>query len=300
MNRPAWRRMVCALVGALSLAGIASAHDFWLEPDSALANKGDELVLHLRMGERLTTEEERPLQKDRVYRFDLFGNAAVRRDLLAAGAEGQTPVARTRLESGAALVVMDRKPQAITIEAAKFNEYLAEEGLEAIVAQRARLGQSDMSAREVYLRFLKVLLQERDPAAVTANTLYKRRVGERLEILLENDPGQLRPDGRLKVKVLFEDKPLAGAKIFACRRAKTEGKGPMVLSATTSPNGLAEFALDQSGLWMVRLVHMRAEATSAKPDVNAPQWESFWAAYTFAGRYASGAGSPSPRSAATP
>lgn len=300
MNRLARWKGVCLLAGALFLVGVASAHDFWLEPDSALGSKGEELVLHLRMGERLTTEEERPLQKDRIYRFDLFGNAAVRRDLLATGSEGQTPVARTRLESGAALVVMDRKPQSITIEAAKFNEYLAEEGLDAIVAQRARLGQSDTPAREIYLRFLKVLIQERDPAAVTANTLYKRRVGERLEILLENDPGQLRPDGRLTVKVLFEDKPLAGAKIFACRRAKIEGKTPTVLSATTSPNGLAEFALDQSGLWMVRLVHMRAAATGAKPDANAPQWESFWAAYTFAGRYAQGAATPSPRPAATP
>ena len=292
---------VHALAGVLSLVTGAAAYDFWLEPDSALASKGDELVLHLRMGDRLQTEEERPLQKDRVVRFDLFGNEAVRRDLLALGTEGQTPAARTRLESGAALVVMDRKPNTLTIDADTFNDYLDEEGLDAVAAQRTRLGQTDTPAREVYTRFLKVLIQERDPAANTANTLYKRRVGKRLEILLENDPGQLRSDGRLAVKVLFEDKPLAGAKIFACRRAKADGQKPVALSATTSAKGLAEFSLDQPGLWLVRLVHMRAAGPGAKSDPSPPQWESFWAAYTFAARFApTGAGMPSPRPSASP
>ncbi len=298
------RRALCTLAGALSLvAGIATApaQDFWLEPDSAVASKGDELVLHLRTGDHFTTQEERALQKDRVYRFDLFGNEAVRRDLLALGIEGQIPVARTRLESGAALIVMDRKPHALTTEAAEFNAHLTEEGLDAIAAQRARLGQTDTPAREIYTRFLKVLIQERDPAATTANTLYKRRVGKRLEILLENDPGQLRPDGRLAVKVLFDDKPLVGVKVFACRRAKIEGQKPVFLTATTSAKGLAEFSLDQPGLWLVRLVHMRAAGVGAKPDANAPQWESFWSAYTFAARFVAGTSpSPSPRPSASP
>ena len=288
------------MLGVLSLTAGAAAYDFWLEPDSAFASKGDELMLHLRMGDRLQTEEERPLQKDRVVRFDLFGNEAVRRDLLALGAEGQMPAARTRLESGAALIVMDRRPQMVTMDADTFNDYLNEEGFDAVAAQRTRLGQTDAPAREVYTRFLKVLIQERDPAANTANTLYKRRVGKRLEILLENDPSQVRSDGRLSVKVLFEDKPLTGAKVFACRRAKVDGQKPVVLSATTSPKGLAEFSLDQPGLWLVRLVYLRATTVGAKPDPSAPQWESFWAAYTFAARFASGATAPSPRPTATP
>ena len=183
---------------------------------------------------------------------------------------------------------MDRKPQTVAIEAPKFNEYLAEEGLESIIAQRTRLGQTNVPGREGYLRFLKVLIQERDPVATTANTLYKRRIGQRLEILLENDPGQLPPDGKLVVKVLFEGKPLTGAKVFACRRAGTEPQAlPLVLSAATSAKGLAEFQLDRAGLWLVRIVHMRASMAAVKADPVAPQWESFWASYTFAARTSS-------------
>ena len=100
----------------------------------------------------------------------------------------------------------------------KFNRYLDDEGQDAVTALRARLGQNEQPGREVYTRYLKALVQERDPAGAMPETLYKRRVGQRLEILLENDPGRMRPDQTLTVKVLFEGKPLPGAKVFAYRR----------------------------------------------------------------------------------
>ena len=273
------------LLGAAAAGGSrAGAHDYWLEPGSPWAARGDEVAMHLWMGSLLKNDEERPLQKERVTRFDLFGDRSGRRDLLAQGGEGQLPVSKVRLESGSALVVMDRSPRPITMEAARFNAYLADEGAEAIIAARKEQGQSDQPGREVYSRYLKSLIQERDPAAVTPNTLYKRRVGQRLEILLENDPRRLRPDGSLTVKVLFEGRPLAGAKVFACRRAQAEGQPPFVLTAATDAKGLAAFKLDQPGLWLVRLVHVRPAAPPEHRSENAPQWESSWAAYTFGAR----------------
>ena len=143
---------------------------------------------------------------------------------------------------------------------------------------RARLGQTDQAGKEVYTRYLKALVQERDPAGSIPSTLYKRRVGQRLEILLENDPGRMKPDKALTVKVLFEGKPLVGAKVVAYRRETGEQAAP-ALTAVTSPQGLAEFKLDQTGVWLVRMVHFRVP-TERRPESNAP-WESFWASYTF-------------------
>ena len=291
------------LLGAAAAAGErgAQAHDYWLEPGLPWAARGDEVTVHLWMGSLLKNDEERPLQKDRVARFDLFGDRSGRRDLLAQGREGQLPVSKARLESGSALVVMDRSPRPITMEAARFNAYLTDDGAEAVLAARKEQGQADQPGREVYSRYLKSLIQERDPAAVTPNTLYKRRVGQRLEILLENDPRRLKPDGSLTVKVLFEDRPLAGAKVFACRRAQTEGQPPVVLTAATDAKGLAAFKLDQPGLWLVRLVHVRPAAPPEHRSENAPQWESSWAAYTFGARMvAVPLPGPSPTPAASP
>lgn len=263
-------------------AGEAFARDYWLEPSRPAAGKSEELVLHLQTGDHLKTEEEKPLQKDRIARFDLYGDQTARHDLLASGQENQLPAAKIRLGSGPALVVMDRRPRPITMEADHFNQYLADEGLDAVIAQRAHAGQTDAPGRESYARFLKTLVQESSPTAATANTLYKRRVGQRLEILLENDPDQLGSmGGELTVKVLFDGAPLTGAKVSACRRV-ADDQPPHVVTGTTSVKGLAKLKLDQPGLWLVRTVTMRAASPGAKPD--APQWESFWATYTFAAR----------------
>ena len=281
--------------GALLWLGIvagglhrARAHDYWLEPGSPWAARGDELVMHLWLGEKLKGEEERPLQKERITYFDLFGDRSGRRDLLAAGREGQVPVAKVRMENASALTIMDRPPRPVTMDGDKYTKYLTEEGADAVLALRAHEGQTGQPGREVYSRCLKALIQERDPAAATPNTLYKRRVGQRLEILLENDPSRLKPDGRLTVKVLFEGRPLAGAKVFACRRVGTPGENqpPAVLTAKTDAAGITHFKLDQPGLWLVRLVHIRPATVADRRGDSGAQWESVWAAYTFGARLA--------------
>ncbi len=264
----------------------AAAHDYWLEPGSPLTARGDEMVMHLWMGKWLKPEEERPLQKDWVTYFSLFGDRSERRDLLLQGKEGQIPVAKVRLESASVLAIMDRGPRLISMDADRFNKYLAEEGAEAVIAQRAQQGQTDQPGRESYTRCLKSLIQQRDPAAATPNTLYKRRVGQRLEILLENDPSRLRPEGLLTVKILFEGRPLTGTKVFACRRAAVEDQPPVVLTAATDVKGMATFKLDQPGLWLVRLVHIRPMPAAERKADNPAQWESIWAAYTFGARTA--------------
>lgn len=279
-RRVGWWLILGAWIG-VAIAG--QAHDLWIEPSAPLAARGDELILHLHLGNAFVSEEERPLQDDHVSRFDFFSDRAGRRDLLATGKDGQLPAAKIRLESGAGLVVMDRVAQPITMPADKFNRYLADEGLDAIAALRTRLGQTDQPGREVYTRYLKTLVQERDLMAATPSTLYKRRVGQRLEILLESDPSRLKPNGILVVKVLFEGKALPNARVVAYHRTGNEPVSSAV-TAITSADGLAEFKADQPGLWLVRLVHMRPSADK-RPDAPA-QWESFWAAYTFAVRSA--------------
>ena len=279
-----WVGWLALVLLGLAGARTARAHDLWLEPEllPSAAGKGEETVLHLRLGDQFKTGEERPLQKDHVARFDLFSDRAKRRDLLAAGQEGQQPAAKLRPDTGELLAVMDRTPRPITMEHDKFNRYLEEEGQEAIIALRARLGQTEQSGKEVYTRYLKALVEEHDPMGSMPSTLYKRRVGQRLEILLENDPGRLKPDKMLTVKVWFEGKPLAGAKVFAYRREASEQGADHTLTATTSALGLADFKLDQTGVWLVRLVHFRVPV-ERRPESTAA-WESCWAAYSFAVR----------------
>lgn len=328
MNVPSRLRLVgfvAVLAGVGGLGPQAWGLDYWLEADAGLsaarteerggrasptpggspgaapaAVRGEERGLHLRVGEAFRPEEERPLVKERISRFDLYADQAKRRDLLAAGQEGQTPVAKLPPEASACLVVMDRKEWQSTMDAEKFNRYLTDEGQEAVLSQRAKAGQSGLEGREVYTRYLKALVPGQDSSSSLPNTFYKRRVGQRLEILLQNNPGRLQANRKLTVKVLFEGEPLPGAKVFAYRREASGAVVPgaagaagaaganggqgasaagTMLTAVTSADGLADFKLEQNGEWLVRLVHITS-GNERKVGANGA-WESFWGSYSF-------------------
>jgi uncharacterized GH25 family protein len=257
-------------VAVVLLAGRASGHDYWLQPDAFILPVGKKVDVHLHVGDGFRSEEERPFQKGPTVRFQLLSGKDAR-DLTAGARDGAKPVARLTLaKPGNHLFVLERRPQKIKLEAKKFNEYLAEEGLDAVLAQRKRSGQDGREGRERYSRYVKALLQVGD----ARDDSYRREVGHRLEILPQANPYSLKAGDRLTVKVLFEKKPLAGARLFAHHRA---GGKVTTRTATTSRDGAAVVRLHAAGPWLIRLVHMRA--CSDDPEVD---WESFWGAYTFA------------------
>ena len=285
-----WIAWAGVMVCAWGLIGEANGRDLWLEADlNGTAKPPAERALHLRAGEAGKAEEELSLQKDRTTRFDLYADQARKKDLLATEQTEQIPVAKLPPEPSASLAVMDRKEPPSSVDAERFNRMLTDTGQEAVIAQRTRAGQSGADGKATNYRCLKVLVAGQDPASTLPNTLYKRRIEQRLEILLQNDPGSLQANHRLTVKVLFEGKPLAGAKVFAYRRegGSTNPGSPTPspaapITATTSAEGLASFKVDQNGLWLVRVVHVRA-GNERRTNPNGG-WESFQGTYTFVTR----------------
>ena len=292
---------MCRVVCLLGAAAGASGRDLWLEAEPGGTGKpAVERTLHLRGGEAGKSEEELSLQKDRTTRFDLYADLARKKDLLAAGQAGQSPVAKLPPDPSACLVVMDRKEPSSNVDAEHFNRILAETGQEAVTAQRTRSGQNGAEGKEAVFEYLKALVPGQDPSSTLPNTLYKRRIEQRLEILLQNNPGRLAANRRLTVKVLFDGKPLAGAKVFAYRRevggisasaaatptptaaATNENPGAGGVSAVTSAQGLAEFKLEPVGPWLVEVTHVRA-GPERKNNPNGA-WESLVATYSFVTR----------------
>jgi hypothetical protein len=96
-----------------------------------------------------------------------------------------------------------------------------------------------------------------------------------VEIVPLADPTGLKAGDTLKVRVLFEGKPLAGARVSAYSRG---GEKVKTRSAVTSAAGEASFPLD-AGPCLVRLVHMRRATADREAD-----WHSFWTALSFAVR----------------
>ena len=253
----------------IMLAMPVLSHDYWFEPERLFVSVGDSVPVHLYVGEALKSDEERVLQKEKTPSFKMYSGGETL-DLKASGTEGQTPAANVTVKSaGNYLIAMERSWSSITLDAKKFTEYLREEGLDSIIDLRAKSGEGNKEARERYSRYLKSLLQ----VGSRHDQTYKRELRFTLEIVPQTNPYELKLGAKLRVKVLFEGKPLTNAKVFADNR---EGGSARTQQARTTSDGIASFKLDRSGFWLVRLVHMRRCPDPAEAD-----WESFWAAYSF-------------------
>lgn len=263
------RTITLAILAVIVLSVPALSHEYWFEPEKFFVSVGDTVPVHLFVGERLKADEERALQMEKTPLFQMFAASGFQ-DLKAIGKDGQTPVAQVSFKSaGNHLIAMARNWSEITLDAEKFTEYLREEGLDSIIAQREQSGEANKPARERYSRYLKSLVQ----AGTDHDETYRREIGFTLEIVPQANPYGLKPGDLLKVRVLFEGKPLSNAKIFADNR---EAEDVRTQESKTSGDGTAMFKINRSGLWLVRLVHMRRCKNKTDGD-----WESFWAAFTF-------------------
>jgi uncharacterized GH25 family protein len=248
--------------------GQVSAHEYWFEPEKFLLAPGEKTAVHLYVGDGLVKDrEERPFQTTKTPLFQLFSGAQTL-DLKASLSEGALPVYNfSAAQTGNYLLAMERNWSYIKLEPQKFEDYLREDGMEYVIPQRARLGESQKEGRERYSRFLKSLLQ----VGASRDETYQKRLGLKLEIIPLENPYTKKTGDKIRWQFLFEGRPLAGKTAFADNRESKTQK------MVTDKNGVATMKITRNGLWLIRLVYMqRCQQDCAEAD-----WESFWAAFTF-------------------
>jgi len=257
-------RTVLALALFVLVALPAGAHDFWIEPSTFRPAPGTEVTAALRIGQKLEGE---PLPRDPrlVDRFVLLGAAG---EMPVGGMPGDEPAGTVRVAGpGLQWIGYQSRPYPVRLEAAAFEGYLKEEGLEQIVAERARTGRSAAPGRERFHRCAKALLDVAGaPSAPDAP------LGFTLELVPLKSPYALAPGAVLPVSLSFRGKPLVNALVVAMSKAEP-GK---TVSARTDAKGMVKLALARPGLWLLKAVHMEA----APPDAGV-DWESWWASVTF-------------------
>jgi len=211
--------------------------------------------------------EERPFQLAKTEMFQIF-SLKQPLDLKSSLTDEALPIYNFSADkSGNYLLAMARNRSYIKLNPQEFEDYLREDGMEYISAERARLGETAKDGSERYSRFLKSLLQ----VGVRRDKTYKKRVGLKLEIMPLENPYSKKIGDKLKFQVLLEGKPLADRTVFADNRNGSTRK------MITDKNGKITVKLDRDGLWLVRLVTMRRCQT----DCGEADWESFWGAFSF-------------------
>ncbi len=261
-------KKIPVILFVILLSANALAHEYWLEPDTFFPVPREKVAVHLYVGDGLIKDkEERPFQLAKTPMFQLFSTAKLW-DLKTSLVDEAMPLYTFSADqTGTYLLAVERNWTYIKLESQKFAEYLREDGLEYILAERAKLGEGAKEGRERYSRFLKSLLQVGDKRDET----YKKLIGLKLEITPLENPYSKKVGDQLRFQVLFDGKPLVNKTVFADNRNSVTQK------MTTDRDGKITIKIDRSGLWLVRLVFMQRCATNCSEA----DWESFWGAFSF-------------------
>jgi uncharacterized GH25 family protein len=262
-------KRAASLIAAAALAAAPlSAHDFWIEPSTFRPQVGETVTARLWVGPHLQGEPFARFSK-LIVTFSLFSSAGT---TPLAGRDGDDPAGSVRITAPGLQVIGYRSHDyPVSIDAAKFEGYLKEEGLEEIAKIRATRGETQKPAREVFSRAAKALLDAGTPAGKAVKG-FDRDLGFTLELLVDKNPYTAAPGSTVPFRLVYEGKPLPGALVQALSKSRPE-KG---VAARTDAKGRVALNLDASGLWLIKAVHM----IPAPPGVDA-DWQSLWASLTF-------------------
>ena len=173
------RRLGVLVVAAIALSTAPLfAHDMWIEPTTFSPEPGQVVGVRLRVGQDLLGD---PVPRDPalVNQF-VVEDAAGRKPVV--GRNGTDPAGFLRVAMPGLLVIGYRSnPSAIELVAEKFNQYLKEEGLDAVAALRARRKETGARAHELFSRCAKSLVLSGSPIEAQGD----RRLGFPLELVAE-------------------------------------------------------------------------------------------------------------------
>ena len=204
--------------------------------DDVLSGSGQIVGVRLRVGQDLLGD---PVPRDPalINQF-VFEDASGRKPVV--GRDGADPAGFLRVATPGLLVIGYRSnPSAVELTADKFNQYLKEEGLDAVAALRARRNETGAKAREIFSRCAKSLVLSgpaSERAGRSAARLYARARGRAESVRIPRRPGS-------SVRLTYENRPLAGALVVAMNRLNPSEK----LTARTDNDGRVRFRLREAG-----------------------------------------------------
>jgi hypothetical protein len=251
----------------LLLAAAYAPHDTWLLVVPAEPGRGH-LALSLRTGMDFPTSENAvEPARIRAQYVDPQGKATTLAGFVEDEASKSSVLPLAALAAGVHVATADTEPRVLKMDARKFNDYLLHDGLPHVLAERLDDHEEGLDAIERYRKCAKVVF-----ATGPGGGAFDRPVGQALEIVPLDDPTRVQPRQTLRVRVLFEDKPLVHGNLCWDR----SGNGEDFAGSTwTDAEGEALVPIARPGLMTVRLVHM------TRPRQAEFEWESFWASCTF-------------------
>lgn len=244
------------------------SHEFWLEPQHFIFERGEEINLRLRVGEGFQGENWNGRQAD-VYQFKLHF-AEISDDLIPQLGKAYGDSLQFKIfEEGTAMISFNNANRFIALDAKAFNAYLEEDGIREAIDFRTQNNETDSAGKEYYQRTVKTILQ--------VGTKFTDQILQPTELMLDivprAHPYRYTQPASMPVQVLFNGQPLAGKMMRIWHRV---GGTVAVSSQLTDEEGKLSFELTPEGEWMVSCVAMKRLENDPKA-----QWQSYWGSLTW-------------------
>lgn len=232
---------------SVAMAGVANAHDSWLEPKTFQTRPGVLVPVAFFVGHHGEQRSARLMPRPAwlLSMKDHGPGGAI--DLLTAKEFKQRRGLRFAAP-GTHVIALGTGDFRHDMSPAEFPSYMEEEGLAAAQAAWKRAPVRSGKVREAYRRYAKALVQVGPSPTPRAAT---RRLGQRLEIVPAANPLLLRAGDPLRATVWFAGRPLSGALVTL--GSLDRPKDPL-RPVRSDAAGKVNFRMPAGGRWMVNVV----------------------------------------------
>ncbi len=254
---------------ALFFSGVASAHEFWIDPvDYTVASEGA-LVATLRVGETFAGAEQSYLERNFV-RFDMQCDGTLDAVPGRAGDRPALNVAAPR--DGLCVIIHQTRDYTLTYnDWQKFVNFVEHKDFAGVLDEHAARGLPETGFVELYSRYAKSLIAVGDGAGSDTE------MGLVTEIVAEANPYTDDVAGGFPIRVLYNGKARGDAQVELFARPP-EGAVEVTLHRTDA-EGRVTLPVQPGYAYLADAVVLRPLEAQAEKD---PVWESLWASLTFA------------------
>ena len=266
--------LVAATLAAAMVTAPASAHEMFLKAQNSFQEPGSDQVVRLING--TFDKSENAITRARMADVSIIANGNVTKPRPSDwyDDENSSYLKYNSGDIGTQVIGVSTKARIITMSPDDFIAYLKHDG---VLDTLATFEQENTLAevRERYSKHIRTLVQVGDETSDS----YATQLGYPVEIILDQNPYELRFGNDVSFQVLYDGKPAANQLV----RASYEGFHGHDASGghfnsydmRTDENGRATFLLNNKALWYISLIHMQ------KIDDPEADYESNWATVTF-------------------
>jgi uncharacterized GH25 family protein len=243
------------------------AHEFWLQPEKFIYKKGEPINIRFWVGEDFAGINWTG-NRAKVISLQLYSGNSIS-DLAGNISDANGDSLQLSIpDEGTAMVTFNSANSFIQLDAAKFNAYLKDDGLQNAMDYRAVHNETDTAGKEFYQRSVKTLIQV---GSKKSNISHPTNLP--LDIVPLKNPYGLKDNDSLTVRILFNKQILTNQLVNVWQRRANKTNRQVY---HTNEKGELVFKVPAKGKWMVSTVKMIRADNNQQAN-----WQSYWGSCTW-------------------